>query len=195
MKASSRRENRPHGTAKAAAQRSNMHAAEHAEAAGSEWSVAACAGKALRTGVRRGWLLLAVTAVCAAAGGCMAHTQCVAVDVDSRDWSRPALLSFTNSDTTTLRDLHLFIRCNERFEADSLPLRVMLLSPDSLRFEERFVLRTERGELPAARSRVCEAPYRSRVVLPDTGRYRLIIAPETPQNGIEAVGINIVKTE
>lgn len=71
----------------------------------------------------------------------------------------------------------------------------MLLSPDSLRFEERFVLRTERSELPAARSRVCEAPFRSRVVLPDTGRYRLVIAPATPQRGIEAVGINIVRTE
>lgn len=195
MKASSRRENRPYSTAETVAQRSNMRAAEHAGAAGRIWSVASCAGKALRTGMRRGWMLLAATTVCAAAGGCMAHTQSVAVDVDARDWSRTALLSFTNSDTTTLRDLHLFVRCNERFEADSLPLRVMLLSPDSLRFEERFVLRTERSELPAARSRVCEAPFRSRVVLPDTGRYRLVIAPATPQRGIEAVGINIVKTE
>lgn len=195
MKASSRRENRPHNTAETAATGSNIHAAGAARVAGTVWSIAACAGKALRRGMRRGWLLLAATAACAAAGGCMAHTQCVAVDVDTRDWSRPAFLSFINSDTTTLRDLHLFIRCNERFEADSLPLHVMFLSPDSLRFEERFVLRAERGELPAARSRVCEAPYRSRVVLPDTGRYRLIIAPATPQRGIEAVGINIVRTE
>lgn len=129
------------------------------------------------------------------ATGCGPHTQSEAVDVDAGMWNAPAVIELANTDTVTLRDLHLFVRCNERFEADSLPLRVMLLSPDSLRFEERFVLRTERSELPAARSRVCEAPFRSRVVLPDTGRYRLVIAPATPQRGIEAVGINIVKTE
>ena len=87
MKASSRRENRPYSTAETVAQRSNMRAAEHAGAAGRIWSVASCAGKALRTGMRRGWMLLAATTVCAAAGGCMAHTQSVAVDVDARDWS------------------------------------------------------------------------------------------------------------
>lgn len=127
--------------------------------------------------------------------GCLAHTQCAAVDVDAREWSRPAFITFTNADTVTLRDLRLFFRCNERFSADTLPLRVMLLSPDSLRCEERIVLHPVRNELPAARTRICELPYRSRVQLTDTGSYRLIIGPETPQRGIEAVGINIVKSE
>ena len=47
----------------------------------------------------------------------------------------------------------------------------------------------------AALNRVCEWPYRTRVRLTDTGDYRVVIRPVTPQQGIEAVGINIVKTQ
>ena len=66
---------------------------------------------------------------------------------------------------------------------------------DSLRYEEHVTLRPVPGRHPAALNRVCEWPYRTRVRLTDTGDYRVVIRPVTPQQGIEAVGINIVKTQ
>lgn len=129
------------------------------------------------------------------ATGCGPHTQSEAVDVDAGMWNAPAVIELANTDTVTLRDLRLFIRCNERFTADSLPLQVMVLSPDSLRYEEHVTLRPVPGRHPAALNRVCEWPYRTRVRLTDTGDYRVVIRPVTPQQGIEAMGINIVKTQ
>ena len=129
------------------------------------------------------------------ATGCGPHTQSEAVDVDAGMWNAPAVLALANTDTVTLRDPRPFIRCNGRFTAASRPLQGMVPAPDSPPHQEHVTLRPVPGRHPAALNRVCEWPYRTRVRLTDTGDCRVVIRPVTPQQGIEAVGINIVKTQ
>ena len=129
------------------------------------------------------------------ATGCGPHTQSEAVDFAAGMWTAAAVSAVAYPDTGNQRDLPPVTRRHMRFMADSLPLQVMVLSPDSLRYEEHVTLRPVPGRHPAALNRVCEWPYRTRVRLTDTGDYRVVIRPVTPQQGIEAVGINIVKTQ
>ena len=68
-------------------------------------------------------------------------------DVNASGWDAPAAIVFTNTDTTTLRDMDLFLRYDDR--------------------------------LPQVRPTV-RIP---------------VVTPGRPVKGIEAVGINIVKSE
>ena len=68
-------------------------------------------------------------------------------DVNASGWDAPAAIVFTNTDTTTLRDMDLFLRYDDRMDEDTLTVRIAVVTP---------------------------------------GR---------PAKGIEAVGINIVKSE
>lgn len=129
------------------------------------------------------------------ASGCLSQHQSVATDVDVRSWNAPAVIQYANTDTLILQDLNLFIRCDARFTADSLPLYVTLLTPDSLLYEERVVLRIPSREHPAAITPVLECPYRRRICLLRQGNYTFVIRPEHPQQGIEAIGIHLLKSE
>lgn len=129
-----------------------------------------------------------------AAAGCTSPRLSVVTDVDSRSWERPADIILENTDTTTLRDVTIFLRSNRRFEADSLPLHLLILTPDSLRYEERLTLRPGRQQVSAALMAESEIPYRRRVIFRRAGQYRIIITPGQPIQGMEAIGINIVKS-
>ena len=149
----------------------------------------------LRDTLLTGLLLVGAAGIAGGFAGCTSPYQTAATDVNPAGWEQTAELRLENADTVTLRDLRLFIRCNESFTADSLPLQVMVLSPDSLRYEEHVTLRPVPGRHPAALNRVCEWPYRTRGRLTDTGDYRLVLRPGPPPQGLTAVGINIVKTQ
>ena len=41
-------------------------------------------------------------------------------DVNASGWDAPAAIVFTNTDTTTLRDMDLFLRYDDRMEEDTL---------------------------------------------------------------------------
>lgn len=110
-------------------------------------------------------------------------------DVNPHTWINPASVTLHNQDTITLHDLHLFIRTNDRFTGDSLPLQITLLTPDSMRFQEPFTLTTPPGHSPASLGRETSDVYRRGVRLARMGEYRLIISPVTPVQGVEAVGI------
>ena len=94
-----------------------------------------------------------------------------------------------NADTTSLRDLTLFLRCNDRFGEDTLTLRIVTTTPDSLRFEEFFRITSPRTNGPAAIAHEIAVPYRRHVRFAREGDYRMTIAPTRPVRGIEAVGI------
>lgn len=126
------------------------------------------------------------------AGGCLSPHQSTAVDVDPADWHTPAELRLPNADTVSLRDLRLFLRCNDRFAEDSFTVRIELRTPDSLRFEETLRIDLPRTEGPAALAREHLVPYRRQVRLARSGDYRLRITPERPLRGVEAVGLNAV---
>lgn len=137
--------------------------------------------------------ILALAAALSAAG-CMAPHQAVVTDVDPVLWDRPAGLVIRNTDTLTLREVEFFVRHNDRFAGDTLTVEVTTLSPDTLRHTERFLLRLSRTATAAALTQQSVVPYRSKVRFAHSGNYRMTITPVRPVSGIEAVGINIVKS-
>lgn len=132
-----------------------------------------------------------VFAASLAAGGCITPHHSYATDVDAEAWSTPAEIVLPNTDTLALRDIGLFLRCNDRFAEDTLTVRIQVLAPDSLRFDEPFTLFVPRARTPAARMRLANIPYRRRVLLGRTGDYRLRVTPMRTVRGIEAVGVEI----
>lgn len=116
-------------------------------------------------------------------------------DTPVRGWREAVGITIDNSDTTTPRDLFLLVRRNGNFMGDTLSLAVDTFTPDSLHFCERAdfpVLRTRRA---AALRDVVRIPYRRRAILRRQGCYRIAFTPLGPVDGIEAVGIDLVKSE
>lgn len=129
------------------------------------------------------------------AGGCLTEDRSFAVDVDARSWSTPATFTLPNADTATRCDLQFFLRCDECLAGDTVTFRIAVTTPGRLRFEELFATTVPRTQSPAALLRERIVPYRRAVRLAETGDYRISIAPLRPLKGVEAVGLNIVKSE
>lgn len=141
------------------------------------------------------WPGMAGAAVAAALSyGCMTPTQAVVDDVDLYDWREGVCVSIENGDTTTLRDLSLIVRFNRLFDADTLHLELLIETPDSMRCTETVAFPMRHPRRAAALRTVDEIPYRSRAVLDRMGTYRITLTPVRPVEGIEAAGINIVKS-
>lgn len=143
--------------------------------------------RAIRTAITATAALLAV--------GCVSPHGALVTDVDAASWDTPAVITLDNADTTTLRDINLFLRCDNRFAEDTLTVRITVRTPDSLRHTEPFLLAIPPAHAPAALSSETSVPYRRRVCFGRTGDYHVTITPCRPVKGVEAVGINIVKSE
>lgn len=141
--------------------------------------------------LRACWLL----AIWVSLTGCLHPTQAVMADVDLYGWHEGAVVEVENGDTATLRDLSLVIRSNRSFRADSLRLELFVETPDSMQFTETVGFPVHHPRRAAALRTVDEIPYRRRVVLNRPGTYRITLTPVVPVEGIEAVGINIVKSK
>ena len=139
--------------------------------------------------------IAAATAAALLAGGCVSPPQSAATAVAPFRWERGAEIRLPNADTVSLRDAEVFLRCNDRFAEDTLTLRIATIAPDSLRFEEPFLLVIPRGESPAPLMREVAVPYRIRIRFTQSGDYRCILTPTRPVRGVEAVGVNIEKSE
>ena len=72
-------------------------------------------------------------------------------DVNALGWEAPATIVVTNTDTTTLRDMDLFLRYDDRMDEDTLTGRRAVVTPDSLRQVEAFRLVLPAAHTPAAR--------------------------------------------
>ena len=130
----------------------------------------------------------------AAGGGCASPYQSAATDVSPTRWEEPAEIRLENADTVTLRDAALFLRYDERFTEDTLTVRIATLSPDSMRFEEPFLLAITRSDGPASLTREILIPYRHRLRLTRNGEYRCTVTPIRPVRGVEAVGLRLSKS-
>ena len=112
-------------------------------------------------------------------------------DSDARGWSGVEEFVYDNSDTLSPHTISIVLRyCNQEV-SDSLALRIMAVSPDSLVVEEPFTLYIPRlGELrPAEHS----FTYRSNVIFSKMGKYRFRLTPESEYRGIGSVGVMIGK--
>lgn len=140
--------------------------------------------------MRRVWaVLLGLWAI-----SCSRPTQAVMEDVDPYGWNRAVSVRIENGDTLTLRDLSLVVRSNRHFRSDSLRLKLTLHAPDSSHYTEQVAFVMNHPHRPAALRLVDEVPYRRRVILSQFGGYRFTITPTEPIRGVEAVGLNIVRS-
>lgn len=133
-------------------------------------------------------------ALLALAAGCTAPHQSLATDVDPAAWEHAAEFTLENTDTVTLRDVRIFLTCNDRFREDTLTVHIGIRTPNRGRFEEPFRMVIPRATTPAAVMREAIIPYRLRVRFPLRGDYRLTITPCRTVRGVEAAGIHIVKS-
>lgn len=136
-----------------------------------------------------------VLAAAVAAGGCIVPHQSFVTDVNPVAWSDAAQVVVPNADTLTLRDIGLFLRCNDRFTEDTLTVRIAVITPDSLRHEELFTLSIPRSEAPAPLTREADIPYRRRALFARTGDYRIRITPSRTVRGVLSAGIDLTKSE
>ncbi|HIY68814.1 MAG TPA: hypothetical protein H9828_05310 [Candidatus Alistipes intestinigallinarum] len=127
-------------------------------------------------------------------GGCQSPDQTAATDVNPAGWEQTAEIRMENADTVTLRDAALFVRYDERFAEDTLTVRIAAIAPDSLRFEEAFLLAIPRTKSPAPLTGEALIPYRHRIRLVRAGEYRWCITPVRSVRGVEAVGIRLSKS-
>ncbi len=127
--------------------------------------------------------------------GCVTPCRCVAVDVRDGIWDTSVAIRVDNADTVTLHNAVIFLRCNERFSQDTLTLSVMTTTPDSLRCEENLRLVVPPQVTPAPLSGEVTVTYRERIRWDRLGVYTIQITPVRPVRGVEAVGINFVKSE
>lgn len=155
-------------------------------------------------GIRAAVQTYATVRRCVAAGlaaaawlatGCSTPYRSVVADVDAGAWNAPVELTMPNTDTLNNYDWQFFVRSDERIAPDTFTVRIAVVTPDSLRFEEPFAVQLPVCTTPAAR--LCEnlLDYRRRVRLSRTGDYRLTIRPVRPLRGIEAVGIQTVVSD
>ena len=123
--------------------------------------------------------------------GCSLTQPRVAMgDVSRSGWSEQIDVVYNNRDTSSLCDMNVALRLGVDFASKQLPLHIVIVTPDSLRYEESVVLPVD-VELDENRLGSVEVtvPYRKNVHLDRVGRYGLSITPECDIVGIEAVGI------
>lgn len=127
--------------------------------------------------------------------GCGTGRQSYATDTDLKRWDCGAELLLPNIDTTTLRDISIFIYHTDDFREDSLSLRITTTTPDSLYHREEllFVPHHRRNAVGVS----CEdvVTYRREVVFDRQGDYKITITPLRPVKGVAAVGIQLSKSE
>lgn len=139
----------------------------------------------MKRNVRTAYALLLATA-----GGCTSPFRAEVADVDPARWTAPVCLTLDNADTTSLCDLDLFLRLDDRFAEDTLTVRIGIRTPDSLRYEEPFVMTfAPRRPGSAALAEEAVVAYRRSVRFARSGDYRLTVSPCRPVRGVEAVGI------
>lgn len=121
---------------------------------------------------------------------CSSSTRSVEMhDQESAVWSRVEEFYYDNNDSLARRDIAIVVRYDKGYVADSVPMRILTISPDSLVVEEHFTLQIP--HLADMRPEEHTFIYRSNAVLRHKGRYTFRLTPEIPTEGISSVGIVI----
>lgn len=102
-------------------------------------------------------------------------------------WWEAEEFSYDNSDTLYRRNISINVRYSGDYVADSVPLKILTISPDSMVLEEDFTLHIPR--LADMRPKEQTFVYRSNVLLKRSGVYRFRLTPQQPVEGIASVGL------
>ena len=138
----------------------------------------------------RRWCVVAM-AIIASLTACIAPQTTKMVGVDVRSWRSAESLIYNNGDTLSLRDLGIALRYNTNFKSSAIPLKLVVMTPDSLFFEDSIVLypRHPRSTISVATTECL--PYRTDVLLNKKGDYTFTFEPYEEVRGLEALGIDI----
>lgn len=120
---------------------------------------------------------------------CTAPEESYVTDIKLFDPDHTALVKVTNHRAGARGELKLFLRADDRFQEDSLTIKIVTYTPDSLRTEELHRLILPRGGRINALKSVIEIPYRRGVELREQGHYYFALTPTRSVEGIEAVGL------
>lgn len=120
---------------------------------------------------------------------CTAPEESYVTDVKHFDPDHTALVKVKNPQGGARGELKIFLRADDRFQEDSLTLKIVTYTPDSLRTEELHRLILPRGKRINALKSVIEIPYRRGVELREQGNYYFALTPTRSVEGIEAVGL------
>ena len=102
-------------------------------------------------------------------------------------WWEAEEFSYENSDTLYRRNISFVVRYDGDYVSDSVPLKILTISPDSMVLEEDFTLHIP--HLADMRPDEHTFIYRSNVLLKRSGEYRFRVTPLEPIDGIASVGL------
>ena len=138
--------------------------------------------------------ILIVTVAMVVAVSCSDARRSIAVhDMDACVWSGAEEFSYDNADTLAKRDISIVARYGKGYVADSVALRILSISPDSMVVEEPFTLHIPR--VAEVRPHEQTFLYRRNAVLGVKGEYRFRLTPQHSVEGISSVGIVISDNE
>ena len=139
-------------------------------------------------------IYLAIVALSALCVACNEPQHSIEMhDMDEAVWSNAEEFTYDNQDSLSKRDISIVVRYGSDYVADSVSLRILAISPDSLVTEEPFTLRIPR--IKEVRPEEQTFLYRKDVVLCRCGEYTFRITPDTLVEGISSVGLMIGETE
>lgn len=110
-------------------------------------------------------------------------------DVIPSAWSAPEAFIYENEDSLTKRDISIVVRYGTGYVADSVNMRILTISPDSMAAEEHFTLHIPR--IREVRPQQQTFLYRRNVVLGRKGQYEFRLTPDTAVEGISSIGIMV----
>ena len=139
-------------------------------------------------------IFLALVAMSMLAVACNEQRHSVDMhDMQRCTWSGAEEFVYQNTDSLSKRDISIVVRYGNGYTADSVSLRILAISPDSMVTQEHFTLRIPR--IKEVRPEEQTFLYRKDVVLGRCGEYKFHIAPDTLVEGISSVGIMVGEPE
>ena len=128
----------------------------------------------------------------------MAELQVCMADVDPLGWEGTVTVEYANADSVALRDLALVCRYGRDAKPGAIPLRIEIVTPDSLVAVETVRLQLPAPEIRQQRAGNADFPeteqvWRKNARLLRRGVYRFRLTPvgERPVEEIRAIGISV----
>ena len=124
--------------------------------------------------------------------GCVSHHTERVADVNPMGWYPTDKLDvvFPNDDSLSVYDLYIVIRYDVTYAAESIPLDIEVLTPDSTGYSERFEAVFVPMEEIAGNYVETDVPSRVNTILGQKGNYIFTFSPSrSTVEGITAIGL------
>ena len=141
--------------------------------------------------MKRGGYAVAVSVIALiyiALVGCISGTESVAADVSPEGWAEPVEMVYRNSDTLSVRKLHLALQYSATLEERAGRYAVEIVSPKGAQVRDTLTINL----LPAMQGNDLKetAAHLFSARLAESGDYRLIVKPLQNVVGVWSVGID-----